>query len=428
MQMTTKPGSLVLAPGASTVLTVPDAAGRQVVWRSANPAIATVDPQGLVVALADGATQIIGSVQLGPTYPNAIATVLVSRYADSPRPHRVTNPRAFACVAPPPKVTFNAGGIWAEFERKWLEWSDRHWYEEGAGDDKYDSPSVNYYDRAAIYFGQWLRSVNSEHLRRAEAIVRVYRAYVNIDRGEGPGRIDMHNMQPDGLALHWLILGDADSRRALGHVADYYTAPRWLDSLVHPNSSNRVQARWLHTLLAAWTVDAPSPRSVDWLPWLRTGVDLVLSTQGADGAWRYASVCNHVWPFQMSMVTDVLARYYDTVDQDPRVLNSIKRAADIMWETCWLPDAKLGNVAIPTMAYLSGECATGTRGPAFDVANLVAHTYMWLARKLNDESYMAKADMLFLSAVRGGFWSGVKQFNQITNMTALRYLALRFES
>jgi hypothetical protein len=417
------PASMILAPGASRLFLPYGSSATNIAWSSTKPTVATVDKNGLVTAVGEGVAEIKAAAQVPPAYPNIYGVVLVTRHAGEPEPARPKDIQTYAGAAPQPSVAYAAGSPWAEFERKWLEWADRHWFEEGAGDGKYDIISVNYYDRAAAYFSQWARCGNVEYLRRAEAITTVYRAYVT----GALGVVDAHNMQPDCLAL-----GNMAAKQALGRVADYYARGNWMGILgdTGPNRGNRVQARWLHTMLAAWAFNVPSLRDVEWLPWLRAGVDVVLSTQSPDGAWRFPDFCNHVLPFQMSMVTDVLSRYYDLVDQRPEVLDSIRRAANIMWETCWLPDAvhPITKEVIPTLAYLSGDCATGGRTPAWDVANLVCNTFAWLSVKLGDPTYMTKADKLFAGAVKGGFWEGHKQFNQICNSTALRYLALRFST
>ena len=144
-----------------------------------------------------------------------------------------------------------------------------------------------------------------------------------------------------------------------------------------------------------------------------------MATQSADGAYRVRnSQCGYNKPFMVGMLNDALIRYYEMFEQDPRILDAVKRSADYMWQNNWLPGQQ-------SFMYLEGTCPGGDRSAAPDLNNMISSAYGWLGRKTGDASYYTKGDAIFAGGVAGAFLTGSKQFNQAYT-SSYRYLAYRF--
>jgi hypothetical protein len=183
----------------------------------------------------------------------------------------------------------------------------------------------------------------------------------------------------------------------------------------------------LVALLLANSIGAPSlgigapvgiPGGHNWAKELRRALPMILSTQEADGAWRPA--CKETkpvtHPFTTGLLLDALIRYHDTFDPDPRILPSVQRAVDYLWDHDWIPRAR-------SFKYVGGECpAEGGPVPAPDLNNLIVNGFAWVYRETGDEKYKQRADQIFAGAVTGAYIAPAKQFNQ-TYSLAYRYLA-----
>jgi hypothetical protein len=319
--------------------------------------------------------------------------------------------------ASPTVATVEAkGGAWAKYEQDFRLYADQHWATEGYGAGNYDIVTVDYYDRAMIYYVWWARTGNATYLERANAIALAYRAYLE----KWNYQVQAHDAQLDGVALHYLVTGDEASRTAIGRVADYYASATWLGYLNNrSNSSNRVQARVLQSYLLAWYLKAPSVKGNPWGMWLREGLTRVLSTQGTDGAYRFTVNCSYSQPFQVGLLNDVLVRYHGLYEPDSRILPSVQRSVDFLWTKMWLPTYK-------AFAYLEGTCSNvGARTPAPDLNNMIAGSFAWVGRTSGNTAYLTNADAVFSGGVYGANLTGAKQFNE-SYTSAFRYLGLRW--
>lgn len=432
------PQSLTIKPGQTSILaaaggTVPPNAPLQ--WKSSTPAVAQIETwTGKVTAGAPGAASINVTAQAAG-YPGARSTVLVTPHKDLPAPLVPRLSRDVDAVqqllgwSPPVSGVVAQGGYFAKYESTFRDGAELHWRLEGAGNASYDITGVNYYDRASIYYAWWARTGNETYRQRADAIAVAYRTYVLTQVYRDDNDIQAHNAQPDGLAVHYALTGDKDTARALTGIADEYADARWfvmLDS--QASGSHREQARIMLSWLLAWRCGLPSARGHDWVQWLRLALDKVLAMQGTDGAWRFSGMyAGAVSPFMLGLLGDMLTRYHDMFEPDPRIVPALRRAFDHMWATCWMTDAivpKTGET-FPTVAYVEYTTeGIANRSPAWDNANMVTSTLAWLARQTGDMSYMTKADAAFAS-VEWSYWSGWKQFNQLFT-SSHRYLGHRF--
>jgi hypothetical protein len=118
------------------------------------------------------------------------------------------------------------------------------------------------------------------------------------------------------------------------------------------------------------------------------------------------------------LLNDVLIRYYVYYKPDSRIPDAIRRSADFMWNSQWLPSAQ-------AFKYLSGQCpGAGDESPAADLNNLIVTGFAWTYRQAHDEAYRNRADQIFAGAVNGAWLAGSKQFNQ-QYTSSYRYLAYR---
>ena len=116
----------------------------------------------------------------------------------------------------------------ANFER----WGNAEWqtfrtsFDRGLTPD--EAVSFNYYDRALANYAWWVRTANPEYWKRATYYVMGYR-----ERYMHPNdyRVQPHNIQVEGLELHYLLTGDPS--RSAASVASRNTTlrsgcPNWI--------------------------------------------------------------------------------------------------------------------------------------------------------------------------------------------------------
>jgi hypothetical protein len=385
---------------------------------------------GLCVGTRDGGTSAGAVVELqgcsGAATQKWTATVVsgtTTTPAPAPAPAATTAPAATGGTAAvvfdlvgatvPPVPTQEArGGAWATYERDFRTFAETHWSASGA-----DWGLGNYYDRAMIYYVWWARTGNATYLSRANAMALDYRTRYIESSNYGPAA---WWAQMDGIALHYLVTGDEQSRTTVGRVADYfYLASGTLSTFASTDLDQRDQARMLLGFLLAWKLNAPSQYGLNWSTMLRTALTNVLSTQAPDGAYRVPTAqCGYDKPFMVGMLNDVLTRYYDTFERDPRIVSSVKRSVDYLWANDWLPEAQ-------SFAYIGGPCYGEGRVAAGDLNNMISSGFGWVAKRTGDASYYTKGDAVFAGGVYGSWLFGSKQFNQ-AYASSFRYLGYRF--
>lgn len=351
----------------------------------------------------------------------ATATAPAPTPPPAPPPPSTTDTRVAAIfglmgAAPTVASTEARGGTWARYESDFRTFADRHWAASGA-----DWSLGNFYDRAMMYYVWWARSGNQTYLDRANQMAVNYRRnYLEANAyGSSP-----HWLQIDGVALHYLVTGDAASLTAVGRTADGFAGDPWIASLGGTNfADNRIQARTITALLDAWKLRAPSTRGYDWAAKLRQALPVILATQSADGAYRERNAqCGYNKPFMVGMLNDALIRYYETFERDPRILPAVRRAVDYMWARNWLSGAQ-------SFQYLEGYCTSpygdGDPSAAPDLNLMIVSGYGWVGRMTGDGSYYTKGDAVFAGGVTRAWIDGQKQFNQ-QYTSSYRYLTYRF--
>lgn len=375
-------------------------------------------------ANAGAALTAVTCVAGDPAQRFAVATTTVEPTPPppaAPPPPSATDTRVAAIfglmgTAPTVASTEARGGTWARYESDFRTYADRHWASSGA-----DWSIGNYYDRAMMYYVWFARSGNQTYLDRANQMAVNYRRNYLEANGYGASP---HWLAIDGVALHYLVTGDAASLTAVGRTADGFAGDPWIASLGGTNfADNRIQARTLTALLDAWKLRAPSGQGYDWAAKLRQALPIILATQSADGAYRERnSQCGYNKPFMVGMLNDALIRYYETFERDPRILPAVRRAVDYMWARNWLSGAQ-------SFQYLEGYCSSpygdGDPSAAPDLNLLIVSGYGWVGRLTGDASYFTKGDAVFTGGVTRAWIDGQKQFNQ-QYTSSYRYLTYRF--
>jgi hypothetical protein len=353
-----------------------------------------------------------------------------------PRPDTTVPPPPVDTTTPPPPIiipqpdttilgtvfgassvvsaTANAalGGAYAKYETEFVTYDEQQWATNGA-----NWATINYYDRAAIYYAWYRRTGDAKYLTRANAVAIDYRKNYLEASGYLP---TPHWAMLDGVALHWLATKDTMSRLAIGKAGDMFTGLSYRDNIGRIGSTdNRIQARYLVALLLANAIKAPSvgiasggiPGGHDWALELRRALPLILSTQDADGAWRLSDCGDGgpraVHPFVMGLLLDALTRYHDQFEADPRILPAVKRGADYLWAADWVSTSN-------AFKYVERVCPSeGGPTPAPDLNNLILPAYAWLYARTGDATYRTRAVAIFTGAINGAWLSPTKQFNQV---------------
>ena len=308
------------------------------------------------------------------------------------------------------------GSTVAKYEADFRTYADQLWTADGASWE-----AANYYDRAMIYYAWWMRTGEVEYWRRATAMALAYRRdYLEANRYNSSA----HWSQIEGVELHYLLTGDEASRTAVGRVGDVFNVAYYMDNLgdVTAEMENRMQARTLLALLTAWKLNAPSQRGAVWKSLLPVALTKILSSQSADGAYRFTRTnnqCGYNKPFMVGLLNDALIKYFATFNADARIPGAVQRAVDFMWAKDWNPSAR-------AFIYLDGPCPDHDekQAPAPDLNNLVVTGFGWVYQQTKQTVYRDRAEAIFAGGVTQAWLGGSKQFNE-NYTTSFHYLRYR---
>jgi hypothetical protein len=303
----------------------------------------------------------------------------------------------------------------SNWENDFVTYGDQHWATE-AGQWLY-----NYYDRALIWYAWWVRTGNPEYWRRGTIDAVAYRQQFL----EGNNFVlQPHEAQMEGQALHYLLTGDEASRTAVGKVGDLFSW-QWTPYLNCTQCTanggqymeGRIQARTLMSHYLGWMIDAVGDSVVDWATLMATDVTNILSSQGADGSYRFAEWEGSHSNYMTGLMHDALIKYYTYVQADSRIPPAIKKTLDWMWSTQWVSTSQ-------AFKYVSENMSTGTTAPAPDLNLLILTGYAWYYKQSGNATYKTQADAIFAGGVNGAYLTGYKQFNQ-NYTSSYRYLLYR---
>jgi hypothetical protein len=278
----------------------------------------------------------------------------------------------------------------------------------------------------------------------------VYRSYVLTNNGAVPG----YNHFTTGFRIHFARTAEADSKKANAYMAGY----RLIDSIgngaaycgfsdyvsVSPKRQREIAycTRSVLNYVAEGGVSQDAKRDLMvgnivtyHLPG-RIGTRTTAATFDVDS--EAPGICAnryYVSPFMQAISAYTLIQYYEEVNPDPAIHESIRWTADWIWANAYMPDKKTfwyqnckDTVAEPWPATVGGGPSLPTA--AVDLNLLFVKLYIWLYRNgssCGDTTYRDKADILFDEGVRlGNTFLGYdgKHFNQ--NYTwSFDYVAMR---
>jgi len=301
------------------------------------------------------------------------------------------------------------------FETHLITYGNSHWASE-AGNWLYD-----YYDRALIWYAWWVRTGDPEYWRRGTIDAVAYRQQLLEANNY---LLQPHDAQMEGQALHYLLTGDEASRTAVGKVA-YLFSWMWTPYLNCTQCTanggqyveGRIQGRTLMSHYLAWMINAPPDQPTNWLSTMATDVTNILSTQQADGSYRFAEWEGAHSNYMTGLMHDALIKYYTYVQADARIPPAIKKTLDWMWATQWVSTAQ-------GFKYVSENMSTGTTTPTTDLNLLIVTGYGWYYQYSRDATYKTEAEAMFAGGVAGAWLDGYKQFNQ-NYCQGYRYLFYR---
>ena len=255
---------------------------------------------------------------------------------------------------------------------------------------------ATYYDAQWVYqqIKEYTRSVEWESC--AQAAEAVYRDLYSVpNNGYVPGYWNFTR----GLTRDFLQLSDLASKNAALSLS--LNAAYARDNTALAETQSFLLSREVSYAISSY-LDAEllgQPRRAR----LATLVDHQLGHFDQWFVSRPPSV--YVKPFMVGLAGSALIDYH-AVTADPRILPTVRRAADWMFATLWRPEAQ---------AFLYIEKAvTGEDppNPAPDLNQLIAPMYAWLWEQTRDPMYRTQADQIFAGGVAGAYLVNAKQFNQ----------------
>ena len=357
------------------------------------------------------------------------------------------DPRVAAFIGPTIRADDGRalGGPFASFERRWVQFGERHWRDPK---DRFG----NYYDRALSHYALWLRTGDPRWRRRADSIALDYRTYLeglqaDLGRRDASGRPRLdpapystspHNTFPEGLAIHYLLTGDPASREAVAGLAHYAVNYR-SDSPGYRYQEGRIQARGVIAALSALAIGHDGrfvsadgrKHEYDWGAIADEFVDNWVKLQREDGSFRYrldtekANGPMGQSNFMEGLRANALIKYYQLRKQDPRVERMVRRMADYM-ATQW--DDDVG-------AFRYHDVDGRVEPTLVDLNHLIVEMFGFAYHQTGEQRYRTIGDAAFdageppfprayRAAGAGEFMDGSKQFNQ-HHYGAFRYLAFR---
>ncbi len=387
-------------------LTGPEADGDTITysWVSSDPGVVEVGADGVLHAKRNGSAKIdVMADKPGKRVGHRKNAVTVT----------VTDTQQEASIArilgvPSLVDRWNDLPFTHTYDSVFEQWGETHWGR-SAGQWEY-----TYYDRALAWYAAWWRTGDAKYLERGHTDVKAYRDdYVLPNDGHATPKW----VFTEGLAIHYLLTGDEASKTAIDLMARWMVQAGWLDNMMTTQyQDGRIQGRTVMAQLVALEVTG----NALFRERLDTGVDNLLewyNQAGGDGSWDMKSYCDGQANFQVAhAILDVLQRYYDLVNPDPRIPPVVKNSLDRMW-LFWNPGAGFNYIGDPAEDPCPG---VGSTAASKDLNLLIVPAFAWYYEYSGDATYLNRADEIWDTGLVTTFWSGSKQFNQ-SFMRSWRY-------
>lgn len=288
-----------------------------------------------------------------------------------------------------------------KYESQFQQFAEDRWRADG-----FDWGLSNYYDRAQNHFVYWGRSGDAKYWSRAAAIAVDYRVRYLEANYFGPVP---HWMNLEGLALHYWLTGDESSRRAVTTTAMRMTGT-FTPAVVGPGGDWREGRIVQRMLVAAILAKELGDSTQDWVSVSTQYKNAAIRAQNSDGSYSYPGGWNGgQGNFMVGLVNSALIKYYERIAADTSIVTSIRKSADYLWTTQWLP-------AAGAFQYASKELTPDPGFPwnsaAPDLNMLLVNSFAWVGNQLRSTVYRDRADVIARGAIDGAWLGGSKQFNQ----------------
>lgn len=255
-----------------------------------------------------------------------------------------------------------------------------------------DSVFANtYYDAARVFYQIADYTGDSSWNQYAEIAAKSYRdEYVLPNNGTVPGYWHFTR----GLTMHYLRTGDTLSRDAavlLSQNASYAgdsTPLSWTDS----QAKSREVAYAINSYLDSESIGVARRDRLE---------PLFEQALGHLDQWFVDDSVADYAPFMFGLTSEALINYYNQVDQDPRILESIELGINQTWDQMWSEEDQ-------SFFYRANDTSNGKP----DLNALIAPAYEWVYSMTGNSLYRERADKIFSGGVEGAWLSGAKQFNQ----------------
>jgi hypothetical protein len=387
----------------------------------------------------------------GATLNNVMQTGYPAGVAMPPLDHMTA---AFSLFGPTVAVA-DARAMGPEFTNfendfeKWsaIKWDDWQAYLD-AGNQRERIIGSNYYDRGYHHMAWFARTRDPEYFRRGASYTFNYRYhyYEHNNYGIAQERLWLS----EGLAAHYWLTGDEESREAVRRLAARNASDTWSFSRMRP-CNYRGDARAVARALSSLTWAARLGHTDrDWRNEALAYVDLIAAggtegnLWGTDpnnyryGAWVFrhpdypaGAGCTvaYVSNFMNAMIMDALITVYDHVEPDPRIPATVKRNLDYLRSSQWRGRGGNGMQLTkaepsPSFNYYDVQVA-GSGSPSngqVDLNGFFVNVFAWYGRHSGNDAYMEIARQAF-ATLAGGRHDGAvnpwfrergadKQFNE----------------
>jgi len=289
-----------------------------------------------------------------------------------------------------------------DYEDNFSTYGDIHWNAEYPAQNVDNAIICNYYDRVAIWYTWWIRTGAFDYWRRGTLQAEEYLSYFNSNYAP-------RNQSLEGVELHYLLVGNPDSKTAIVDQAknNYDT---WDDDLDMTSENiwmeGRIQSRTFMSYLLSWRL---GDNTYSWSTYLESALTKILATQDAvTGAYDNWLNTDHTpdkhVPYMTGLINAAFIRYYTWYDGDSRIPTAIQKAIDHEWDNLWV----------------SGDHGflyqTGASSGQPDLNMLCVIGPAWYYAYSSTSTYLTRANTIFEAGVdyayQGGANTGIKQWNQ----------------
>jgi len=259
--------------------------------------------------------------------------------------------------------------------------------------------SVWYYDGERVYYQIADYTRDPSWAACARYVEEMYRdTYVLPNNGALPG----WRLFTRGMTLDYQKTGDEASRTgaiAISLNAAFAAPNSFLPYAISAYSSREIAYSILSYLDAEELGSDRHPRLDEY-------VEIAL---GHLDQWFGSRTLDYVQPFMVGLTSEALIRYF-RASGDPRVLPSLRMAAEWLWTHAWVSaDQAFWYESYPYGGTFSGTYPT--QGSP-DLNLLIAPLYGWLYQQTGDPVWIARGDQVFAGGVLGAWLGGGKQFSQ----------------